>query len=438
MANITNLARDAAMLGVAGSVNKSNGQRYRTGLKKQYFRDETALFTEDVGELASNVYETASQGIDFDDWYKYVPIMIRVDNAVQISSGELLTDDWMKIRVVKPTGVDTIGQGAYMNFDSNWWMVYKPKGVFTVRGTALIRRCNTVVKKLDYYGNIVSVPMIFNKLGTLGNAPAITENMILSKNYMNCFCQLNDVTREFTENTRMIQGKAAYAIRGINDFTREYTDDPDSVHILAFTIERQEPLEQDSIELQVADYHSFSWTISLIASEHMVVGVTQQLQCVSYRNEKEVMDNPEHPITYIYESTNPNVVSISENGLMTATGEGITIITATLAQNPEVSKSISVSVTATGESTVQFTSTPVHVLDEQDKCIITAAYIDNGIETDEEVEFTFSGPPTKAYKATKIGLNKYEVKCYNASREPLIITVKAHGTEDIMSIRLYP
>lgn len=438
MANITNLARDAAMLGVAGTVNTSNGQRYRTGLKKQLYREETALFTSDIGDLASNVYETSAQGIDFDDWYRYVPIMIRVDNAVQISSGELLTDDWMKIHIIKPTGVDTIGQGAYMNFDSNWWMVYKPKGVFTVRGTALIRRCNTVINKLDYYGKIVSVPMIFNKLGTLGNAPAVTENMILSKNYMNCFCQLNEVTREFTENTRMIQGKAAYAIRGINDFTREYTDDPTSVHILAFTIERQEPLEQDSLELQVADYHSFSWVISLIANEHMVVGSTQTIQCVSYRNEKKVEDTEEHPITYRYESSDTSVLEVDEDGVVTAVGEGNATVRVVLSQNNEIRQSINISVAATGESRVMITSTPVTVLDEQDSCIITAAYIEDGIETEDDVTFTFSGPPIKAYKATRIGKNKYEVKCFNAAKEPLKVTVTAHNTEDVMMIRLYP
>jgi hypothetical protein len=238
MPDLNSLARDAMLLGVTGTVRNSNAAAKRTGLQNQYYRDETLLYTEEVGYLASNVYETASQGIDFDNWYSYVPIKIRVDNAVQVSSGELMTDDWMKIYVIQPTGIDTIGQGAYMFFDNNWWMVYKPKGVTTVRGQALVRRCNTVINKLDYYGNIVSIPMAFTKLGTLGNAPNVTENMILSKNYMNCYCQLNSMTREFTENTRMIQGKAAYAIRGINDFTREYTEEPDGGHILAFTIQR--------------------------------------------------------------------------------------------------------------------------------------------------------------------------------------------------------
>jgi len=438
MADITNLARDAVLLGVAGTVNKSNGRSIRTGLSKQYLRDETILYTANVGEIASNVYDTASQGIKLDNWFEYVPIKIRVDNAVQVSSGELMTDDWMKIHILLPTGIDTIGQGAYMFFDNNWWLVYKPKGVYTVRGSALIRRCNTVINTLDYYGNVVSVPMVFNKLGTLGNAPAVTENMILSKNYMNCFCQLNEITKLFTENTRMIQGKAAYAIRGINDFTREYTDDPDSVHIMAFTIERQEPLEQDNLELRVADYYSFSWVISLTANEEMSLNTNQTIVAQSYRNEVLVENTEEHPISYTFESSDETVLTVDEDGYITPVGAGWATVRVTLNQNSEIRQSVNITVSETAESKVMFTCTPVSVLDEYDKCVLTAAYIEDGVETEEEVAFTFSGPSARAYSAVKLGLNKYEIQCYNASKVPLTVTVSAHDTSDSMIINLYP
>lgn len=438
MDELNTLARDAILLGVTGSVRSSNSARKRTGLQKQYFREETLAFTEDIGYLASNVYETASQGIDFDNWYSYVPIKIRVDNAVQVSSGELMTDDWMKIYVIQPTGIDTIGQGAYMFFDNNWWMVYKPKGVTTVRGQALVRRCNTVINKLDYYGNIVSIPMAFTKLGTLGNAPNVTENMILSKNYMNCYCQLNDITREFTENTRMIQGKAAYAIRGINDFTREYTEERDSVHIMAFTIERQEPLEQDSLELQVADYYSFSWNISLNANDHMAVGTTQTIVPSSYRNECLVESTEEYPISYTFKSSDESVLTVSEEGYVNTVGEGTAEITVTLDQNTDIQRSIEISVSEIGESKVIFTSTPVSVLDEYDSCIISASYLENGVETEDEVIFAFSGASERCYGVLKVGANTYQVRCYNASKTPLKVTIEAHGSTDEMSIKFYP
>ena len=437
MPDLNTLARDAILLGVTGTARKSNSAKKRTGLQKQYFRDETLLYTEEVGAFASNVYETAAQGINLNDWYSYVPIKIRVDNAVQVSSGELMTDDWMRIYIIQPTGIDTIGQGAYMFFDSNWWMVYKPKGVLTVRGQALVRRCNTVINKLDYYGNVVSVPMAFTKLGTLGNAPNVTENMILSKNYMNCYCQLNSITKEFTENTRMIQGKAAYAIRGINDFTREYTEERDSVHIMAFTIERQEPLEQDNLDLQVADYYSFSWNVSLDANDHMVINSTQRIIPTSYRNECLVTNTEEHPISYTFKSSDESVISIDENGLATAVGNGEAVITVVLDQNKSINQSIIVSVTAVGESKVIFTTTPIKVLDEYDSCLISAAYLRDGIETQDEVTFSFSGASERCYSASKVNANTYEVRCYNASRVPLTVTIEANGSTDEMCIKLY-
>lgn len=325
-----------------------------------------------------------------------------------------------------------------MYFDSNWWMVYKPKGVYTTRGAALVRRCNTVINKLDYYGNIVTVPMVFTKLGTLGNAPSVSENMILSKNYMNCFCQLNDVTREFTENTRMMQGKAAYAIRGINDFTREYTEDQNSVHIMAFTMERQEPLEQDSIELQVADYYSFTWNISAKMNDSMIVGNIQTIECSSYRNEVLVESTEEHPISYSFTSSDENILTVNSDGVVTAVGSGTATITITLNQNSDKTLNTVVTVEEAGGNRVIFTTTPVSVLDEQDSCLISAAYLENGVATTEEVEFSFSGAPSKAYEATNLGNNTYRIKCFNASRVPLTVTVTAHDTTDTMVIRLYP
>ena len=64
MPDLNSLAMDAILLGVTGTARKSNSAAKRTGLQKQYFRDETLIYTEDVGALASNVYETEAQGIN--------------------------------------------------------------------------------------------------------------------------------------------------------------------------------------------------------------------------------------------------------------------------------------------------------------------------------------------------------------------------------------
>lgn len=432
MPDISKLARAASY----NNRTAQNGQSIQTGLKKQYFAYETQAYTEQVGEYASNVYETECQGLDENDWYRYVPVIIRSSPAAQAGTGEIMPDDWQRIHIIKPANMSYIPQGAYLNFESNWWIVYKTKNVATVLGDAIVRRCNAVINLLDYYGNIVSLPMSFAKMGTQGNAPHVSENSIIAKNYISCICQLNKFTERLTENSRLILGKSAYAMRGLNDFTREFTSDPDSVHLLSFTIERTEPLAQDSMEKQCADYHSFHWDIVLTAKENMPVDGTQQITVQSIRNGSAVESSEENPICYIYKSSNTDVAKVDDEGVITAVSEGSAEITVILAQNREIRQSISIVVADSGSEYVDFMTAPVHSLRELESVEISAAHYLDGAATEDAVSFAFSGPADSCYRAVKTGENTYTVTCYTASHIPLKIQISANGQTAETDIRL--
>lgn len=416
----------------------TNGAEKHGGIKHQYLAEITRAGVYDVGELASNVYDTMSQGIDVDDFYKYVPIRIRVVKAAQSTTGETMLDDWQRVHIIAPSNIDSILQGAYMEFENNVWIVYKPKNVAPVIGNAVIRRCNQVINKLDYYGNIISIPMSFSRISTQGNAPVITENNILAQNYISCICQLNEYTKDFTENTRLILGKAAYAIRGINDFTREYTYDKDSVHFMTFTVQRQEPLEQDSIEHQCADYFSLKWELLLTANESMVAGGTQQVYVTAKRNGDTVTSTREHPLSYLYESSDESIATIDSNGNIIAIQDGEATITVTLMENPNIKQSVHLTVASTGESYVAFTNTNIGIMHEYDSVNISATYYENGIATADTVWFEFSGAPDSAYSAEQIGFNKFRITSYATSNTPLEITIRANGHTEKTQIKLVP
>lgn len=432
MPDISKLARAASY----NNRTAQNGQGIQTGLKKQYFAYETQAYTEQVGEYASNVYETACQGLDETNWYRFVPVIIRSSSAAQAGTGEIMPDDWQRIHIIKPAGMSYIPQGAYLNFEKNWWIVYKTKNVATVLGDAIVRRCNAVINLLDFYGNIVAVPMSFAKMGTQGNAPHVSENSIIAKNYISCICQLNKVTEKLTENSRLILGKAAYSMRGLNDFTREFTNDPDSVHLLSFTIERTEPLAQDSIEKQCADYHSFKWELVLTAKENMPADGTQMIAVQSIRNGSAVESSDEHPICYIYHSSNTDVAQVDDEGVITGVSEGTAEITVTLAQNREIRQSISIVVADSGGEYVDFTTAPVNSIREFESIDIAAARYMNGTATDDTVSFTFSGPAQSCYSVLPTEPNTYRVTCYTASKVPLKIQISSNGLTEEAEIRL--
>lgn len=439
MADLNKLARNSAMLNGTTPYMKTGASRYDEGLKRQYFADQTRLYAQEIGPAASNVYDAMCQGVsESGDWYDWRKVRIRVSPAATASTGETMPDDWMKLHIIKPVSIDTVPIGAYLTFAGNTWIVYKGKNMGSVIGDGIIRRCNSVINVLDWYGNIVPVPMSYAKMGTLGNASHATENSIVAKNYISCICQLNEYSAAFQENTRIILGKTAYSMRGLNDFTREFTDDQESVHLLTFTIERSAPLPQDSLEKQCADYDSFRWDIGITGARSMTAGGKQKLGVKSSRMGETVLTSEEHPISYLFSSSDANIVTVDSEGNVSAIVPGSAVITVTLQQNPEISQTMALSVTAAeiGES-VGFTTTVPELLGEYETALIRAARFLDGAEQSGEVEFSFSGPPARCYGIENVEENAYRVTCYGASNVPLTVRVSdGNGHDASKEIRL--
>ena len=424
MADLNKLARNSVMVNGTTPYMKTGASRYDEGLKKQHFAAQTRLYAQEIGPAASNVYDAMCQGVsEGSDWYDWRKVRIRVSPAATASTGETMPDDWMKLHIIKPVSIDTVPIGAYLTFAGNTWIVYKGKNMGSVIGDGIIRRCNSVINVLDWYGNIVPVPMSYAKMGTLGNASHATENSIVAKNYISCICQLNEYSAAFQENTRIILGKTAYSMRGLNDFTREFTDDQDSVHLLTFTIERSAPLPQDSLEKQCADYHSFRWEIGVLGPRSMNVGSSQTLTVKSVRNGETVVTSEEHPISYLFTSSDESVLTVDSRGLVTADGVGNATITVSLAQNPEITQSWEVSVEAPQSGTVlQFTSTVPETLAEFESTTIRAALLVDGVEQSEDLAWTFTGPPALSYGAENVAENTWRLTAFAASNIPLTVT----------------
>lgn len=444
------MAKTAGTLSGRGNTGASNRRAADGSLGFQYFQNETQAYTQDMGEYASNVYAADCQGLNPDDFYGWRRVKIRSIRAAQAQTGETMPDDWQRIYLIDPARYTYIPQGAMLRYADNTWIVYKGKNMEAILGAAIVRRCNAVIHVLDWYGNVIAVPMSYAKMGTLGNAVHTTENTITSKNYMACICQLNEYSREFRENTRIILGNTAYAMRGLDNFTREFTDDPDSAHLITFTIERVEVQPYDSVELGVADYGGFSWELNVDRSGTMTAGTAQRLRVESRRNNAAVESTEEHPIGYLFNSSDESVITVDENGLVTAVAEGTASVTVTLRQNPGISRTVEIEVPAQKAEYTDFTTNVPEVLHEMESFELGAAYFLNGAKTMYTVEFTLSGPEEGAYGVRRLyggeGFTSWEeitagetvtgtldtdsrilVTAYRASPTPLKVTVTSQG-----------
>lgn len=419
-----------------GNFPKSNRQ-YRDGSQNfQYLKNETQAYIQEMGQYASNVFTADCQGLNPNDFFEWRRVQLRSVRAAQAQTGSTMPGDWQRIHIINPAYLTYLPQGALLKYADNTWIVFKDKNIAAFQGQAIVRRCNAVVNVLDWYGNIVPVPISYAKMETLGNAPHTTENTITSKNYIAVICQLNEYTKHFTENTRILLADTAYAMRGIDDFTREFTDDPDSVHLLTFTIERVEVQPQDNVELGVADYGGFSWEIAVNWNNSMKAGQTQTISASSQRNNVAVSSTEERPISYYYESSDESVLTVDENGLVTAVGEGEADIIITLAQNENISTSVHIEVPAAENAYVAFTSTIPQTMHEFDAINVSAAYFENGEATDTPVSITFSGPEDGAYSANPGSGNTYGLISYHASPIPLVITASSGAHTATATIHL--
>lgn len=425
MANITKLAKTAATLCGNNWASTSN-RAYRDGsLQPQYFQSETVAYVQQMGEYASNVYAADCQGLNPDDFFEWKKVKLRSIRAAQAQTGSTMPGDWQRIYLISPANYTYIPQGAMLKYADNTWIVFKDKNIAAVHGAAIVRRCNAVINLLDWYGNIVHLPISYAKMETLGNAPHTTENTITSKNYIACICQLNEYSEQFTENTRILLGKTAYAMRGLDDFTREFTDDPNSAHLLTFTIERVELQAYDNADNGVADYYGFSWEISANWQNSMKVGMTQTITPASRRNGNAVLDSEEHPISYYFTSSDESVLTVNENGVVTAVGEGKADILIELAQNPDKNVTITIEVPAAESEYVAFTDTIPAFIHEFESITVSAAHFENGKATADGLTFSFAGPPAGAYRVIATGIpNSYYITAYHAAATPLKITAE--------------
>ena len=436
MADLQKIAKTASTM--MGNTPFPGSNRYTAdgSQQQQYFVPETQAYAAEIGFAASNVFIADCQGLNTADFYEWRKVKLRSIRAAQAQTGETMQSDWQRIYLIDPANCTYLPQGAMLKYADNTWIVYKDRNIAAIFGSAVVRRCNAVVNLLDYYGNIVHVPISYAKMGTLGNATHATENTITSKNYIACICQLNEYSKQFTENTRIILGKTAYQMRGLDDFTREFTDDPDSVHLLTFTIERTELQEYDSAEYGVADYRGFSWRLEADWRNSMKVGQTQQISVRSLRNGTEVTGTEENPIAYTYTSSDESVLTVDENGLITAVGEGTAQVTATLVQNQSKTVTVEIEVPAAEAEYVAFTTTLPQFIHEMRSVTVSAALFVNGESQNTELQFSFSGAESKAYTVANIGANTVIITAYRATSKPLVITATSGNVSAEAEIRL--
>ena len=395
--------------------------------KKQYFATETRLYNEQMAQYATDYIEVMAQGLNPAEPFEYTKVHMRFSDIVRSSSAISYEFDNYKMVDIAEKQYQYLRIGAKIIGMGSTWLVINPDNMGNVLGKAIIQRCDAVWHYLDYYGNVCAEPMCFDRRLAKANDSDAQRATMITKGYFDAKVQYNEATKQLFTNSRIILGTSAYRITGYSDFIQEFTEDINSVNLLQFDVRYEEPNGViDDMVNRVAGGLTFKWNIAVSGTPSLRVGDSAQLTATSIRTAEEktetVTSTEEHPIYYLWESSDESVATVDTDGEVTAIGEGEAKITCTLAQNQNKSAEYTISVAGSSlDPHVDFTSTVPEKLRLFEEVTNTAGYYENGQEVDgAEVEWLFSGAEKSAYSATVNG-NSVTVKCWGGSVKPLTI-----------------
>lgn len=406
---------------ISGSVKNTPAQ-YKSR-EKQYLSNPSARFTEKISKYASNFVKARVQGLDPNDRESWTETRIRIADIAPDSASTLRKQDDYKIVLFADQRIEYVPEGSKIETMGSTWLVVNPTNISNDIGGGIIQRCRTVWNHLDWYGNLLSEPICAEKAILTANESDMQEYALITKGYVNIVCQCNAETRQLNTNSRIILGSGAYRITGFGDWSQEFTGDYDSVRLMEFTA-RYEPVnpEIDDMKRHVAGGKTFSWEIRIKGNPIIKSGATGQLEAVSIRMGKDADNDYDHPVSYIWESSDTNVADVGMDGSVLGVTEGTCTVTCTLEQNRSIREEFEITVVPSESGNeVTFLGNIPDKLRPYQSVTIEAAYFENGEERLDKITFAYFGADTMSYTATEAG-NSTQITCWTASKSPLKVT----------------
>ncbi len=434
MDNLKNMAFFGATKSGLPKSNPTNAPaNVMRGRRKQIYRDQTGEFIRRQLGFAPDMWECECEGLDSTDFFKKTKAVIRA--AEMINANQSVSPEEYRTLIFESPKVDYVPKGAKVTFYNNVWLITGTTNIGDVVGGGYARRCNAIWYRRDFYGNILTEPFVVLKPDTRANDNKYGTYVVLAENYVNCVMQKNAFTESLRENTRIILGSSAYMVRGLNDFTEEFSDEGQSTRLLYFSLYRAEPNADDDVENKIACGADFTAAVAIMGADEMTAGSTQSLTATFLRNGEATEGDEANPIGFVWSSSDESVATVGEGGNITAVSAGRCEIRAVLAQNTVAQGNFTLEVkNAAASPNLAFTGSVPQSIRQYDTAEITAVYFEDGKATDKAIEFTLEGAEN-CYKASKEG-NGISITAQAISKTPLKITASCEEMSVAAEIKL--
>lgn len=234
-----------------------------------------------------------------------------------------------------------VKRGLMYQFDDCYWIVHSYSEYDGVVQDCGIRRCNNVLKIIDpENGGVFVIPCVVD-YDMAASTVKVTKYILTPNNHAVIMVQGNeDTLRLFKTNTRYMLSGRPFKLYGYQNAVGYDMNNPYST-LLYLDLYLDEFRDGDNLEEGIAENGEYNYSIS-IDSDDLILTKNSigSLSATVLLNGKEVIRSIN------WESSNPKIVSIDENGEYQVKGEidDSVLITVKLDGNDKISDNITITV----------------------------------------------------------------------------------------------
>lgn len=325
-----------------GKITTINSQtNYRNNLKVVPFEktiiDNYFSKIDQVWEYAPDV-EIVEIQKDFGST-EYYPYKMRVERVFNAKTQDTRSDDWKEF--LSPEPDFDLPYGLYLRWKNNYWIVYNKENLdYPTRGV-ICRRCLTTFNWIDEWGNLRIYPVV---IGKPKEASDYVNVQFTNPGGFNVFyLQLDEHSKYIRPNDIFLIGNTGWWSRykvqggGVGNYLREETmvsNETGLLSLICYIYEGND--DTDNLEIGVANYYEKIFTMELDQYDIQQYSGFSTKIIPTIKRGTVIKDNVE----LSWQSSDENIVTVSEDGTITLMDKGEADIICTMAKNDSVTKSV--------------------------------------------------------------------------------------------------
>ena len=406
--------------------------------QKERFHYEFGKLLDEQFLIASTVY-TIQEETSFGS-NEYQNVTVRINRGLNVLTGEKLGDDF-KIIIFRNQDHD-VNLGSLFYFDDNYWVTYNIEKIKNLATSAMVRRCNNVLRWTDENGNVYQEYCSIDYAVKRPVDSKRTADPVVPTAFIGIYAQLNENTRKIKSGQRFLFGNTDNWVcfrvygGGVQNFLNRETTDNDSAKLLQLLAGTDYVnADTDNISLGIADYYDIVYTFS--ASPASYDGKPGDVFMI-YPNLK-INDVPSDEDVGF--TTSSSIVSVDDNGLVQIISSGSATISMYVENNTSASSSINVLSSASALSQYEIRVSPsTGFLYEGDSQIFEVyAYYSGSLQSDIGFDFSVS---TSSIPSTKYTFSEVDDNSFSVSNDdmyldnPLVINATSGSLSKDVEIEL--